>query len=185
MSQTRLIRRDSSSILLKIESRVTYVRYTLSCREFILFRSSKKGKNVYDESDGALREVVRKKILHYRQLYINLPDPIAFMSVTVDTSGRIYDDFSRLLYLHAHREASVLANENPEESGQFPFLRDASLVNIKGSVGLVLAKATDMRISIPLDLSNRNFIPLPHFIRSRCPTTLLTPSLVFPPMCSA
>jgi hypothetical protein len=47
------------------------------------------------ESDGALRESVRTKIRHYRQLYINRPDPIAFMPVTVDTSGRIYDDFSR------------------------------------------------------------------------------------------
>ncbi len=50
------------------------------------------------------REVVRKKILHYHQLYINLSDPIAFMTVTVDTSGGIYDDFSRLIYLHSHRE---------------------------------------------------------------------------------
>ena len=47
------------------------------------------------------------------------------MPVTVDTSGRIYDDFSRLLFLHAHREASVLPNELPEESDQFRFLRAA------------------------------------------------------------
>ena len=38
------------------------------------------------------------------------------MPVTVDTSGRIYDDFSRLLFLHTHREASALANELPGES---------------------------------------------------------------------
>ena len=38
------------------------------------------------------------------------PEPIAFMSVAVDTAGRIYDDFSRLLFLHGHREASVLTN---------------------------------------------------------------------------
>ena len=69
------------------------------------------------ESDGVLRVVVRTKIHHYRQLYINLPEPIAFMPVVVDTSDRIYDDFSRLLFLQAHREASVLANELPEESG--------------------------------------------------------------------
>ena len=75
------------------------------------------------ESDGGLREVVRKKILHDRQLYINRADPIAFMPVAVDTSVRIYDDFSRLLFLHAHREASALTNELPEESGQFRFLR--------------------------------------------------------------
>ena len=72
-------------------------------------------------SDGALKTVDRDKIIHYRQLYLNRPDPIAFMSVTVDTSGHIYDDFSRLLFLHAHREASALANELQEESDQFRF----------------------------------------------------------------
>ncbi len=71
------------------------------------------------ELDGVLREVVRKKILHYRQLYINRPDPISFLPVVVDTTGRLYDDFSRLLFLHAHREGSALSNEIPEESGQF------------------------------------------------------------------
>jgi hypothetical protein len=57
--------------------------------------------------------------MHYRQVYLNRPDPIAFMPLPVDTSGRIYDDFLRLLFLHAHREASALANELPipEESG--------------------------------------------------------------------
>jgi hypothetical protein len=47
------------------------------------------------EFDGVLREVVRKKILHYRQLYLNRPDPIDFLPVEVDTTGRLYDDFSR------------------------------------------------------------------------------------------
>jgi hypothetical protein len=85
------------------------------------------------EPDGALREAVRTKIRHYRHLYINRPDPIAFMPVAVDTSGRVYDDFSRLLFLHAHREASGLAYEIPEESEQFRFLRTACYANIKGS----------------------------------------------------
>ena len=67
-------------------------------------------------TDGVLKTVARVKIIHYRQLYLNRPEPIAFMSVTVDNSGRIYDDFSRLLFLHAHREASALTNELPEES---------------------------------------------------------------------
>ena len=61
----------------------------------------------------------------------------------------------------------------------------ACLANIKGSVGLILAKASAMRISIPLDLSSRPFIPPQLFIHSRRPTTLLTPSLVFSPLCSA
>ncbi len=49
------------------------------------------------ELDDALREVDRKKILHYRQLNINRPDPIAFLPAAVDTTGRLYDDFSRLV----------------------------------------------------------------------------------------
>ena len=97
------------------------------------------------------------------------PDPIAFMPVAVDTSGRVYDDFNRLLFLHTHRESSALANELPEESDQFRFLRTTYLANLKGSVGLILAKASAMRISIPLDLSSRSFIPLPRFFRSRRP----------------
>ena len=60
--------------------------------------------------------MARAKIRHYRQLYINRPEPIAFMPVAVDTSGRVYDDFSRLLFLHAHREASALTNEVPEDT---------------------------------------------------------------------
>ena len=103
------------------------------------------------------------------------------MPVAVDTTGRIYEDFSRLLFLHTHREASALANELPEESDQFRFLRAACFANIKGSVGLILAKTSDIRISIPLDLSSRSFIPLPRFMRPRRVTPLLAPSLVFSP----
>jgi hypothetical protein len=108
------------------------------------------------ELDGTLREVVRKKILHYHQLYINRPDPIVFLPAVFDTTGRLYDDFSRLLFLHTHRESSVLTNEIPEESDQFHFLRAACYANIKGSVGWILTKDSVMRISIPLDLSSRH-----------------------------
>jgi hypothetical protein len=137
------------------------------------------------ELDGALRDVSRTKILHYRQLYLNRPDPIPFLPAAADTTGRVYDDFSRLLFLHTHREASALDNEIPEESGQFHFLRAAHYVNIKGSVGLILAKTSDMRISIPLDLSSHPFIPLSRFICRRRPLPLLVSSLVLTPRRSA
>jgi len=75
--------------------------------------------------------MVRDKNRHYRQIYLDRPDPIAFMSVVVDTSGRIYDDFIRLLFLHAHREASALAEELPE-SDQFRFLRATCLATLVG-----------------------------------------------------
>ena len=125
------------------------------------------------QPDGVLKEVVRAKIIHYRQVYVNRPDPIVFMTLTVDTSGRIYDDFLRHLFLHVHSEESVLADELPEESGQFRFLHVVCLDNLKGSVGLLLVKPSAMRISIPIDLSSRTLIPLPCFIRSRCQTPLL------------
>jgi hypothetical protein len=89
------------------------------------------------------------KYATYRQNYLNQPHPIAFIPVAVDTSGRIYDDFNRLLFLHAHREASALVNELPEESDQFRFFRATCLANLKGSVGLFFAKASVMWMSIP------------------------------------
>jgi hypothetical protein len=89
--------------------------------------------------------VVRDKT---RQIYLNTPDQIAFIPVTVDTSGLVYDDFDRLIFLHTHHDASALTNELPEESDQFRFLRATSLANLKGSVGLILAKVSVMRISI-------------------------------------
>ena len=80
--------------------------------------------------------------------------------------------------MDAHRDSSASAGELPEESAQFRFIRDACLSNLKGSIGLMLAKASDMRVTIPLDLSTRSFIPLPRFIHTRTTTPLLTPSIV-------
>ncbi len=114
---------------------------------------------------------------HVHTTGTNRPDPIAFLPAVVDTTGRLYDDFSRLLFLRAHREASTLTNKIPEESGQFRFLRATCYANIKGSVGLILAKASTMRISIPLHLSSRPFIPLSCFICRRRPLPLLSPPL--------
>ena len=75
------------------------------------------------------------------------------LSTTNTAPGRVCDDFShsrhydrdfsRLLFLHAHREVSALANEIPEESDQFRFLRAACLANIKGSVGLIFGEDFD------------------------------------------
>ena len=137
------------------------------------------------DPDGSLKEVVRIRIRHYHNLYLNRPDPIGFIPLTVDTTGRLYDDFSRLFFLHDHREASVLTNELPEESDQFRFIRDECFANWKGAVGLLMAKTSVMWISISLDLSSRLFIPLSRFIRSRRHTPFLAPSLVLFPPCSS
>jgi hypothetical protein len=47
------------------------------------------------QSDGVLNESVRLKIRHYRQIYEDSPDPIVFLSITVNTSGHVYEDFER------------------------------------------------------------------------------------------
>ena len=134
------------------------------------------------DTDGDPMTVSRIKIRHYHTVYLNHPDPIKFIPLTVYTTGRFYDDFIRFLFLHPHREASVLVNELPEESDQFRSLRAECVANLKGDVVLIMEKASAMRISIPMDLSSRSFIPLPRFIRSCRPTPPLSPSLVlFPP----
>jgi len=42
-------------------------------------QSKKARKHGAPEPDGSLKVVARKKIIHYRQLYIDRPDPIAFI----------------------------------------------------------------------------------------------------------
>jgi hypothetical protein len=107
--------------------------------------------------------------------------PIVFLSITVSTSGRVYEDFTRLLFLHSHREDSILSGELPEESEQFPISWASRLSNLKGSVGLILVKTSVMWVTIPIDLSTSPFIPLPHFLNSRRVSPLLKQSLVLIP----
>ncbi len=106
------------------------------------------------DPDGTLKKADRIKLRHYRNVYLNRPDPIAFIPLGVDTTGRLYDGFIRLFFFHTYREASVLSNELPEESDQFRFLRAMCFANLKGAVGFIMAKTSSMRISIPLDLSS-------------------------------
>ena len=136
------------------------------------------------DPDGVLEAVPRIKIRHYHNLYLNRPDPNDFIPMAVDTTGSLYDDFVRLFFLYSHREGSVLANELPEESDQFRFLRASCFANLKGAVDLIMTKASAMWISIPLDLSSRTSIPFPRFIRSCHLTPFLVPSLVLFPPCS-
>jgi len=48
------------------------------------------------QSDGVLNTSTGKKMRYYRQIYTDSPDPIVFLPVSVSTSGRVYDDFTRL-----------------------------------------------------------------------------------------
>ena len=120
------------------------------------------------DPDAAFIEVARIKIRHYRNLYLNRPDPIVFFPLVVDTLDGCMTTLS-VCYFCSHREVSALANELPQESDKFRFLRASCFAILKGVVGLIVAKESDMRISIPLDLSCRPFVPLPSFLRSRRP----------------
>jgi hypothetical protein len=120
-------------------------------------------------------------IILERQIYTDRPDPIVFLSIAASTSGRVYEDFPRLLFLHEYRESSIFAGELPEESEQFRFFRVSRLTNLKDSVGLILAKTSAMRVTIPIDLSTWSYIPLPRFFNSRRVSPLLNQSLVLIP----
>ena len=137
------------------------------------------------DHDGALHLSASTKLLHYRSVYANCPDTIAFMPIAVSTLGRLYPDFIRIPFLHAHREASALAIDLPEVSDHFRFMHAACFANLKGSVGLTLAKASALRVSIPIDLSSP-LMPPTRFLRSRRPL-LRDPSLILflPPPPSA
>ena len=87
-----------------------------------------------------MNNAARIQIRHYRQIYADRPDPIVFLPITVNTSGRVYEDCTRLFFLHTHREASILVGELPEESEQFRFLRASHFVDLEDSVGLILVK---------------------------------------------
>ncbi len=77
--------------------------------------------DVAPEPDGPLRAVVRTKILHDHQLYIDRPEPIVFMSVAFDTSDRIYDDFFRLLFRQDQREHRLFLTKFRRKRVNFVF----------------------------------------------------------------
>ena len=58
---------------------------------------------------------------------------------------------------------NLSVGELSEESDQVRFLRTSCFTNLKGVVGLILAKTSDMRIGIPLDLSSRS-LPNRHIL---------------------
>ncbi len=110
-----------------------YVRTTQRTNEELTHISSSTGA---PQSDDTLNNAVRIKVRHYRQIYTDRPDPIVFLPVVMSTSGRVYDDFSRLLFLHSHREASILAGELPTSASQVmpsTCQNTSSYVSIRGN----------------------------------------------------
>jgi hypothetical protein len=53
-----------------------------------------------------------------------------------------------MFFFHVHREVSILTGELPEES-----VSRRQLDNLTGPVGLILPEVSEMRVTIPIDLS--------------------------------
>ena len=62
------------------------------CTLWVNLRTQSHSDGVPDP-DGVLKTSVRINIHHYRNLYLNRPDPIDFIPLGVDTTGHLYDDF--------------------------------------------------------------------------------------------
>ena len=61
------------------------------------------------QPDGVLNNTTKDTSLSsvIQRLHQDCPDPIVFLSVVVNTSGHVYDDFVLLIFLHTHRETRI------------------------------------------------------------------------------
>ncbi len=81
---------------------------------------------------------------------------ISFVPVIASTSGRLHSEFVFLLFLQAHREtdrffAASGGQLAQTDRDQFHFHRAAFAQQLKSRVGLTLAKAAALRITLNLD----------------------------------
>jgi hypothetical protein len=92
----------------------------------------------------------------YRADYNNNPPRgVGFLPAIASTSGRLYSEFIRILFLQAHREtdrffsvSGVLSAQS--DRGLFHYHRAAFSSVLKSRVGNILAKAATLRINLNL-----------------------------------
>ncbi len=104
-----------------------------------------------------LNDVTADKVRKYRADYNKRPPSVvSFMSAIASTSGRLHSEFVRLLFLQAHREtdrffaaSGVLSSQS--DCGLYHYHRAAVSTQLKSKVGLALAKAAALRITLNLD----------------------------------
>jgi hypothetical protein len=113
-------------------------RGDVEIKDFVVFPHWEENPSSFSTADSGCHDD-RKKILHYRHLYADLPVPIVFILVVNWSLTRWLLAFT---FLACSPWASALSGELSEESDQFRFLYPAFLTNFKGSVGLILAKAS-------------------------------------------
>ena len=136
-----------------------------------------------NDKDRSLNETVTDKILKYRPDYNNNPPhTVAFMSVITSTSGRLHNEFIRLLFLQTHRETDrffAASGVQPAQSTSgelYHFRHVAFLTQFKGKVGISLPKAAALRVNLNIDgapITSRTHTHPSHSQTSR----LLTSSL--------
>jgi hypothetical protein len=78
------------------------------------------------------------------------------MTAIASTSDRLHGEFVRLLFLQAHRETDrffTASGVQPAQTqrGVFHFRHASFSQQVKGKVGLALAKAAALRINLNLD----------------------------------
>jgi hypothetical protein len=108
-------------------------------------------------TDQSLNDGAVEKIRKYRAGYNNrTPSPVSFMSAIASTSGRLHSEFVRLSFLQDHRETDrffAASGVHPAQTQRdmFHFRHAAFSHQLKGKVGLVLAKTVALRINLNLD----------------------------------
>ncbi len=117
------------------------------------------GRLHYNDIDKSLNETANDKIRKYRADYNNNPPNfVAFIPDIDGTNGRLHSDFIRLLFLQVHRETDRFFAASGVQSAQsnlgttyFHFHHSAVLNQLKSKCGLLLAKASALRVTLNLD----------------------------------
>jgi hypothetical protein len=139
--------------------------------------------------DQSLNDTPADKIRKYRADYNNNPpSAVSFMPAIASTSGRLHNEFVRLLFLQTHRETDRFFASSGVQLAQtdrdmFHFRRAAFSDQFKSKVGLALAKAAALRITLNLDgapSTTKSHIHQSHSQTSRLLTSSLSLGIPVP-----
>jgi hypothetical protein len=139
--------------------------------------------------DQSLNDTTADKIRKYRADYNNRPpSAVSFMPAIASTSWRLHSEFVRLLFLEDHRETDRFFAPSGVQLPQtdrvmFHFLRAAFSQQLKSKVGLALAKAAALRITLNLDgatITSKSHTHPSHLQTSRLLTSSLSLGIPVP-----
>ncbi len=107
--------------------------------------------------DKSLDDTAVDKIRKYRVDYNNTPPSVvSFIHVIANTSGRLHNEFIRLLFLQGHRETDRFFTDSgvqitEHKSGLFHFRHTTYSPHLKSKCGNLLTKTEVLRINLNLD----------------------------------